>query len=243
MIINQMKKPKISIILPTRKRTELLVKSISSLLANAADTSNIEILIAYDSDDDESKTFFQQVWADFIAQSSATTRIFEVERFGYLNLNKYVNLLGENASGDWIMFWNDDAYMLTENWDELVIKETGWFGLVRIPCSNMNHPFALFPIIPRSWIDVFGTISPVAHSDWWIYHVAKNAERIKDINALVYHDRADVTGNNNDITFQERSYDADGKNPNNPNDYTHPDRLEDLRTWIENLNNYLTVSK
>jgi hypothetical protein len=83
----------------------------------------------------------------------------------------------------------------------------------------------------------------VAHSDWWIYHVAKNAERIKDINALVYHDRADVTGNNNDITFQERSYDADGKNPNNPNDYTHPDRLEDLRTWIENLNNYLTISK
>ena len=228
-----MTKPKISIILPTRKRTDLLVKSISSLLLTAKDTANLEILVAYDNDDEESKTFFKDVWADFIAQTSATTRVFEVERFGYLNLNKYVNLLGEQASGDWIMFWNDDAYMQTDNWDSMVCEKTGWFGLVRIPCSNMNHPFALFPIIPRSWIELFGTISPVAHSDWWIYHVARGGDRIVNIDASVYHDRADVTGNNNDVTFQERSYDADGKNPTNPNDYSHPDRLRELEQWIE----------
>lgn len=234
-----MTKPKISIILPTRKRTELLIKSISSLLLTAQDTSNLEILVAYDSDDEESKTFFRDVWSEFIAQSSATTRVFEVERFGYLNLNKYVNLLGEEAAGDWIMFWNDDAYMQTDNWDTQVLEKTGWFGLVRIPCSNMNHPFALFPIIPTEWVKLFGTISPVAHSDWWIYHVAKGAERLVDIDARVYHDRADVTGNNNDVTFQERSYDADGKNPTNPNDYSHPDRLRDLEQWVSKLKDYI----
>ena len=230
-----MNKPKISIILPTRKRTELLIKSISSLLTTASDTANLEILIAYDTDDDESKQFFAEIWSDFIAQSSATTRVFETERFGYLNLNKYVNFLGEQASGDWIMFWNDDALMLTENWDKLVLEHTGWFGLIRIPCVNMNHPFALFPIIPRSWIDLFGTISPVAHSDWWIYHVANNANRLRNIEALVYHDRADVTGNNNDETYNERSYDADGKDPNNPNDYSHPQRRAEIEQWIKKL--------
>jgi len=236
-----MKKPKISIILPTRKRTDLLVKSISSLLLTAKDTANLEILVAYDNDDEESKTFFKDVWADFIAQSSATTRVFEVERYGYLNLNKYVNLLGEHASGDWIMFWNDDAYMQTDNWDTMVIDKTGWFGLVRIPCSNMNHPFALFPIIPRQWLDLFGTISPVAHSDWWIYHVARGVDRITNIDASVYHDRADVTGNNNDATFQERSYDADGKNPLNPNDYSHPDRLRELEQWVSKLTTHINI--
>lgn len=230
-----MNKPKISIILPTRKRTELLIKSISSLLTTASDTSNIEILIAYDNDDDESQYFFNNIWSEFIAQCNATTRVFETERFGYLHLNKYVNLLGEKASGNWIMFWNDDALMLTDNWDKLILEHNDWFGLLRIPCSNMQHPFALFPIIPKSWIDIFGMISPVAHSDWWIYHVATGCDRLKNLDAYVYHDRADVTGNNHDVTFQERSYAADGRDPNNPNDYSHPDRINDLKSWIAKL--------
>jgi glycosyltransferase involved in cell wall biosynthesis len=154
-----MTKPKISILLPTRKRTQTLVNSINSLLANAADTSRIEILIAYDDDDEESREFFANTWADYIGQCSATTKVFETERFGYLRLYKYVNFLAEQASGDWIMFWNDDAVMLTENWDDAIVNETGWFGLLRMPCVNMDHPFALFPIVPRSWIDFFGKVS------------------------------------------------------------------------------------
>ena len=43
--------PKISILLPTRKRTQALVRSLNSLLASADDTSRIEVLIAYDEDD------------------------------------------------------------------------------------------------------------------------------------------------------------------------------------------------
>ena len=231
--------PKISILLPTRKRTQTLIKSISSILTTAADTSLIEILIAYDNDDIESEVFFRDIWPHFIAQSNATTRVFETPRFGYLNLNKYVNLLGEQAKGQWLMFWNDDALMLTDNWDQKIYENDDWFGLLRMPCSNMEHPFALFPIIPREWINLFGKISPVAHSDWWIYHVADQCKRLKNIDAFVYHDRADVTGNNNDQTYQERSYDADGKDPSNPNDYCHPDRLNDLGLWIKKLQDYL----
>jgi glycosyltransferase involved in cell wall biosynthesis len=227
-----MTKPKISILLPTRKRTDAVVKSISSLLANAQDTSNIEILIAYDDDDQESRDFFANVWTGFIGQTQATTKVFETERFGYLRLYKYVNFLAEQASGDWIMFWNDDALMLTENWDAEVIKEAGYWGLLRMPCVNMNHPFALFPIIPRTWVDYFDQVSPVNHSDWWIYHVTNTNNRLKNLSVNVYHDRADVTGGNNDDTFKEQSYAADGRDPTNPEDYSHPDRILDLQTWI-----------
>jgi glycosyltransferase involved in cell wall biosynthesis len=231
-----MTKPKISILLPTRKRTKTLVNSINSLLANAADTSRIEILIAYDDDDEESKEFFANTWADYISQCSATTKVFETERFGYLRLYKYVNFLAEKASGDWIMFWNDDALMLTENWDDAIVQETGWFGLLRMPCVNMDHPFALFPIVPRSWIDFFGRVSPVNHSDWWIYNVTVPNACAKNIPVQVYHDRADVTGGNNDETFAEQSYAADGRDPTNPEDYAHPDRQVELREWIKKLN-------
>jgi hypothetical protein len=230
-----MTKPKISILLPTRKRTEAVVKSIGSLLTNATDTSRIEILVAYDDDDLESREFFETVWTPFLEQSSATSRVFETERFGYLRLYKYVNFLAEQATGDWIMFWNDDALMLTEGWDEEIVKNDGFFGLLRMPCVTMNHPFALFPIIPREWFDFFGCISPVNHSDWWIYNVTAPLGRLRNIPVEVYHDRADVTGGNNDETFKEQSYAADGKDPTNPEDYAHPQRQQDLRDWVEQL--------
>ncbi len=234
-----MTKPKISILLPTRKRTEAVVKSIGSLLANAADTSRIEILIAYDNDDDESRKFFAETWFPYIGQCSATSKVFETERFGYLRLYKYVNFLAEQATGDWIMFWNDDALMLTENWDEEIVKHDNWFGLLRMPCVTMNHPFALFPIIPRQWINVFGRVSPVNHSDWWIYNVTAPVGRLMNIPVQVYHDRADVTGNNNDETFREQSYAADGRDPTNPEDYVHPDRRTELEEWIKKLEKHV----
>lgn len=227
--------PKISILLPTRKRTEAVIKSISSLLAQADDPSQIEILIAYDDDDSESQEFFSTTWFPFVEQTGATTKVFESERFGYLRLYKYVNMLAEQATGDWIMFWNDDALMLTEHWDSEIAKHDGWFGLLRMPCVTMEHPFALFPIIPRSWVDFFGKVSPVNHSDWWIYNVTAPAGRLKNIPVQVYHDRADVTGGNNDETFKEQSYAADGKDPTNPEDYAHPERQQDLRNWINKL--------
>lgn len=232
-----MQKPKISILLPTRKRTQALIKSLNSLLATAKDTSNIELLIAYDNDDDESRNFFQDVWSGYITQCQATSKIFETERFGYLRLYKYVNFLAEQASGDWIMFWNDDALMLTDNWDEEILKNKDFFGLLRMPCVTMNHPFALFPIIPREWISFFGRVSPVNHSDWWIYNVTAPLNRVRNIPVQVYHDRADVTGGNNDETFREQSYAADGKDPSNPEDYAHPDRRQELLDWISKLAN------
>lgn len=227
--------PKISILLPTRKRTEAVIKSVGSLLAAAKDPSRIEILIAYDDDDEESREFFSSTWYPFVEQSGATTRVFETERYGYLRLYKYVNLLGDIAEGDWIMFWNDDALMLTDNWDEEIVKNDGYFGLLRMPCVTMNHPFALFPIIPRSWIEFFGCISPVNHSDWWIFNVTAPVGRLKNIPVEVYHDRADVTGGNNDETFREQSYAADGRDPTNPEDYSHPERRKDLEEWVSKL--------
>ncbi len=227
--------PKISILLPTRKRTEAVIKSVGSLLANADNPADIEILIAYDDDDEESREFFSTTWFPFLEQCGATTKVFETERFGYLRLYKYVNMLAEQATGDWIMFWNDDALMLTEHWDTEIRKHDGYFGLLRMPCVTMDHPFALFPIIPREWVSYFGKVSPVNHSDWWIYNVTAPLGRLRNLPVQVYHDRADVTGGNNDETFKEQSYDADGKDPTNPEDYAHPDRQLELRAWVQRL--------
>lgn len=235
--------PKISILLPTRKRTEAVMKSIGSLLATAKNTAHIEVMIGYDNDDRESQEFFSGAWADFLGQCDATTQVFETERYGYTQLNRYVNYLGEEARGELLMFWNDDALMMTDNWDEIILAQKDHPGVIRMPCVSMNHPFALFPIIRKDWITRFGQISPVSHSDWWIYNVCAPLKQVLNVPVEVYHDRADVTGGNNDETFAERSYSADGKDPTNPYDYAHPQRREDLIAWIHKFQAYLQQSK
>jgi len=127
--------------------------------------------------------------------------------------------------------------MLTEHWDLEIVRQEGFWGLLRMPCATMNHPFALFPIIPRDWINFFGRISPVNHSDWWIYNVTAPLNRVRNIAVNVYHDRADITGGNNDETYKEQSYAADGKDPTNPEDYSHPDRRQELLDWVNKLAN------
>jgi glycosyltransferase involved in cell wall biosynthesis len=220
----------ISIILPTRKRTELLTKSVASLVDTAANKDNLEILVAYDSDDEESK--------DYFANPNWTTiqhKEFEFERQGYAKLHNYVNFLGEKAKGSWINFWCDDLFMLDEGWDEEVLSHEGFFGLLRTNTVNHPHPFAMAPIFPAEWVSYFGKVSPVTHCDWWLWNVCHLANRVIDIPIRTYHDRFDLTGNNEDIMWEERDYSADGKNPTNPSDWSHPDRRRDLITWSEKL--------
>jgi glycosyltransferase involved in cell wall biosynthesis len=231
-----MKTQKISVLLPTRKRARALVTSLTSICNNFSGDGELEILIAYDRDDDESRNFFATVWPDLNRYwPCVTLQIFESERYGYTQLHRYVNLLGSHATGDWIMFWNDDAVMLTNAWDREVLKYPDYFGCLRMQCINHQHPFALFPIIPQGWVKLFREISPVVHSDWWIYNVTAPLTRMLNIRVDVYHNRADITGGNNDETYRETSYSADGKDPTNPVDYAHPDRQRDLMTWRERL--------
>ena len=157
-----MKTQKISVILPTRKRARALVTSLTSICNNFSGDGELEILIAYDRDDEESRQFFKDTWPDLNRYwPRVSLQIFESERYGYTQLHRYVNLLGSHATGDWIMFWNDDAVMLTNAWDREVLKYPDYFGCLRMQCINHQHPFALFPLIPQGWIKLFKEISPV----------------------------------------------------------------------------------
>ena len=228
---------KISILLPTRKRTTACQESLQSLLDNATHKNHIEILLGIDEDDSESLQWFNSdQFAKFIDKYPKTCyRIWTTPRLGYLNLNQYVNHLAGMATGTHLMFWNDDAHMLTKNWDKHIHNNKDFWGCLRMPCVNMEHPFALFPIIPKSWIGVFGCVSPVNHSDWWVYMVTQPLRRLIDIPVHVQHNRADVNGENNDSTFADQSYSLDGQSPHDMRDYSHPQRQQDLTAWRETL--------
>jgi hypothetical protein len=138
------------------------------------------------------------------------------EPLGYTRLNEYVNRLGLESDSDWLVFWNDDAYMETQGWDTVIASHTGEFKLLAFH-THRDHPYSIFPILPRKWYELTGYISPHPSQDAWLSQQAYMLDIWERIPVDVTHDRFDLTGNNQDSTFQERQI-LEG-NPSDPRDF------------------------
>ena len=203
--LNAITKPtkRISVLLPTRGRGELSFKSLKTLWDNAETNDGIEYLIAVDDDDLESVEYYDKTIVPYTKEQGIDLRVWSVKRLGYKKLNEYLNFLGNKSNGHYIMFWNDDAIMKTESWDKEIDQYRDKFRVLRMP-DQSQHPYSLFPIFPRKWMSLLGTISPQAMSDAWISQIAYLCNIMVNIPVSVIHDRFDLTGNNNDETYRNR---------------------------------------
>ena len=211
------KTPGISILLPTRGRTTMLRDSLLSLADRADDVSQVEILLGVDHDDEKTIEWCEENILPELDQRGCSYTVLGFDRLGYIRLNEYVNTLAAQAKGQWLVFWGDDAVMLSQGWDQRIL-EVDKFRVLRIPTHN-QHPYAIFPIVPREWYELFGYISAHQLSDSWVSQIAYMTDIVQDIEVEVIHDRFDITGNNNDDTFKNRPM-LEG-NINDSRDFNH----------------------
>jgi hypothetical protein len=207
---------KISLLLPTRGRTQSLETSIRSLIDLAHDISGIEIRLAFDEDDQVGKEYFKTSIEPLLSQREVSYTALEFPRLGYKRLNVYYNLLAKDSRSDWLFAWNDDAIMQTKGWDQEITKYSGQFRLLRVR-THQGHPYSIFPIWPREWFDLFGFASRHQMIDAELSQIAYMLDIMQNIDVEVIHDRADLTGNNQDDT-QKNKFLLEG-NPENPLDF------------------------
>ena len=206
----------ISILLPTRKRLDLLKKSVQSLIDNARQPDKLQFLFAVDEDDN--KTFL------YLKQSKYPNQLaLQFKPIGYENLHKYNNTLAGYATGKWIMFFNDDAIMCTKNWDDKIMDFEDEFCLLRFK-EQTGHPYSIFPCFPQKWFYLLDHISLHGQNDAWLSEIAYMLNIMRDVDINVIHDRADITGNNNDETFRLRKYNEG--NPEQKGDLHHIDMVK-----------------
>lgn len=208
-----------SVILPTRGRKEPLMKSIQSLVDQADNPENIEILLGMDNDDTDSVEYVKTE----IIPKYPNVKLYIFPSYGYGKLNIYANSLAALSVGHWLVLFNDDALIKTSGWDTIVKKyDSHPMPLLRMSVEKMSHPFALFPIVKRKWFETVGTLSSYSHIDRFVYNVNSNIDWnnrhlwVVDIPVDVLHDRYDITGNNNDETFQRASQSYNEGEPENP---------------------------
>lgn len=210
----------ISVLLPTRGRREVLKSSLESLISKATDPEKVELLLGIDDDDEGAREYIEQEIAPMLREYKVECRANIFKPLGYENLHVYVNTLAGNASGDWLFFWNDDGIMVTEGWDDVIRSYTGQFKLLAPRDNHDGHPYAIFPIVPRDWFTLVDHLSQNAQNDAWLSHIAYMLDIFERIDVEFIHDRADITGNNDDPTFQNRKY-MEG-NPSDPKDFGYP---------------------
>lgn len=189
----------ISLLCPTRGRPASLARSAASLLDLADAPDAVEILAMADPDDPAPPGAYLQVPAILSVAP---------ERYGYRRLHEYYNALAAMASGEWLMIWNDDARMLTRGWDRIIGgQQPGVLWMKANHCGGGN----LFPAWPAEWTRALGHVSLSPHCDMWIQHIGQELGCQRQVPVEILHDRKDVTGGHDDLTY------AEGRGPLGPN--------------------------
>jgi hypothetical protein len=215
----------IAVLLATRGRTEMLGRSVRSLIELAAKPERIQLMFAFDNDDATGFDYFVQELQPWLDARDVNYTALKFQRMGYVNLHKYNNAMAKQTNSDWLVIWNDDAVMETQDWDRVIMSYQGEFKLLSFKTHRM-HPYSIFPIVPRKWYDLLGYISPHPTQDGWVSQQAYMLDIYQRIEVDVLHDRFDLTGNNGDDIFANRPM-LEGK-PEDPRDF-HSRQMIDLR--------------
>jgi hypothetical protein len=211
-------KYKISVLLPTRGRTDALSRSVMSLINRATKLDQIQLIIALDDDDQIGLTHFTEVIQPWLDEKNVAYTAMSFTSMGYDGLNRYYNEMAKNSDADWFFVWNDDAIMETAGWDKIIIDRTGDFKLLAVRTHN-DHPYSIFPIVPSQWYDLFNRLSLHQMIDAELSQLAYMLDLFERVDIFVTHDRADLTGNNKDETDKNRTR-FEG-NPSSPLDFHH----------------------
>jgi hypothetical protein len=183
----------ISVCFASRGRPGSLAAAIGSLITLADDPARVQVLIAADPDD--------AAGTGKAAAGAGAACWVAPERYGYTGLHHYLNELATMTDGQWLMWFNDDARMLTQGWDTVI---RGWpRPAVLWPHANHLTHANLFPVWPGAWSDATGRVSPVQHMDSYLQGLGQQLQRHDQIPVHILHDRADVTGGHDDQTYAE----------------------------------------
>jgi hypothetical protein len=229
----------IAVLLPTHKRTDGLSRSIFSLLDRAKDLSTVQFLIGIDDNDDIGKNHFVDVIQPRLDEIGANYMAIEFEPLGYAGLNRYFDTLAGYADADWFFCWSDDAIMETDHWDQH-IRSCKKFQLLKVHAHN-EHPYSIFPIIPRAWREVLGRLSRHQLIDAEVSQLAYFLDIMKIIPVWVTHDRPDLTGKQADETAKQKQY-FEG-NPSDPRDFHHHTFAHGRQTDLARLADYMKAQQ
>lgn len=224
----------ITILLPTKKRPNNVIRFVDNVLATANNPQDIEICYYLDDDDSISISGI-----NYSAEHINTQAIQGNLKLG----SQMYNELYRIASGEIFMIAADDIIFRNKNWDSFVVdafnKQEDKIIHVYGEDGYQHGRIGTHGFLHNNWIEVLGYVLPpklsFVYADEWITELAKRVDRNVYIpELLIEHLHPAVGKAQLDETYQQRA-EVSG----NIGEYyktLEPDRIKDsekLKKFIE----------
>ena len=165
--------PLCTILLPTRGRPQWLCESIDSLHSLCREKHLIEFVLKVDDDDASTLEILPRLTAILPLKAIISPR-----GNGYHDMHNWCNQMAALANGDWLLLWNDDARMITQDWDQILLTanyEGLWHGCgdicLLVARTEDRSDANEFILLRRKVSQVLGHFSRSPHNDNWIWNL------------------------------------------------------------------------
>ena len=157
----------LSILVPTNRRTKKLLPLVENVFSLAADPGRIELIFRVMWDDKETLDLLP------FFPSERVLAIVGPRRRDYYSVDTFVNEAARLATGKYLWLFNDDAFFVTDQYDNIVAKLPKGlccaFPLIRHPDNpewekTRHHDF---PLISRELYESLGCATMGMMWDWF----------------------------------------------------------------------------
>lgn len=199
---------KISVLIPTRNRTERLQMMLNSYHATTQDDPphSSELVFRVDNDDSETYEFLRPTLLQTVVGPRFT---------GYASMSVFFNELAAACSGDVLMLGNDDMLFKTPGWATKILDVANQFpdGLFDLGYRTLNESHFPFATVSRIVVDRLGFIwdPRIFWGDIYLRDIMQHFGRCVMISTV--HIDHDWMGFHPDKTFSEGDRDVNSQDP------------------------------
>jgi glycosyltransferase involved in cell wall biosynthesis len=155
-----MRAPRLSLIVPTRGRPQMLQRMLASAAATARNPERLEVVLVTDEDNPAGTHRISRLDIKEVAGPPGRT-------MGELNNAGYAA-----SSGEFVMLLNDDVVIRTRGWDREVLHCFQRFpdpvALIHVNDTLIRDYLCTFPILSRAYCEFIGGICPVEYERYRI---------------------------------------------------------------------------
>lgn len=210
---------KCSVLMPTRERPEMAKESIESL-----GKGDFEVLLYVDEDDKRIDDYKKLV--------SKKVKLLIAPRLTYYRFHEMINELSKRAKGDWLLLWNDDAFMQGDWIQHLYDYDHEKVNVMRWGSSPNN--LNLFPAISRKMYEVQGYFSMSPHCDSWAMDISKELGCERWVHGMtIEHRRDDPT-----LADDTKAHSMEAYNTTVPQ-HSSAEVQSEMRGMINNLREFV----
>ena len=159
----------IAIILPTKKRSKKFKRMLDSFLKYTLYPERLNFYILFDKDDNEHSDYEK-----IILQKDYSVFKFNTYQIDFDTNPKRVNFLARKTNEEILFSFNDDAVILSNNWDDILDDEFSKIDYKKPYCiwpeCGMKYSYLHtdFPIINSQWFQKLGYLAKELFIHWYV---------------------------------------------------------------------------